>query len=420
MKKWMVLYLILIGLLVWGFIGVFNPFFSEFDMKVNNKEKQVSTIHFIHWTPFPEKIFEQFNRKYPDIEIEYEQIDREHYSDLLKSRISSGERIDVMGIMPADYEEFVLTNVLVDLSDQPFLENYHPKVREAIKSMSLQKREYAVVYRDWVYGIWYNKIIFSKYNLDIPKNYEEFLEVCKILKSKDVAPIVLGGRDDYHARLILSIRFFDFLKSHPDWSKNLQYGNVSWNDEELLDVLKDIENFIKEGYLKENSLELTYHQAFLEFVNGQAAMIIMGDWSTNLIQYDIEKVCDPGVFPIPYNKEGEVLEVPGSNGDNLIGIFSGSEKREQAKLFLEYLSSKEAAQVYTDITMTVPPIKGINTDNVKYYELWEPLRKAKRIPVQTNLLDSAKQKSIDRKVKELLMGNITAEELLEQFNKPDD
>ena len=57
---------------------------------------------------------------------------------------------------------------------------------------------------------------------------------------------------------------------------------------------------------------------------------------------------------------------------------------------------------------------------MKYYELWEPLRKAKRIPVQTNLLDSAKQKSIDRKVKELIMGNITAEELLEQFNKPDD
>ena len=67
------------------------------------------------------------------------------------------------------------------------------------------------------------------------------------------------------------------------------------------------------------------------------------------------------MFPIPYNKEGEVLEVPGSNGDNLIGIFQAQKKRP-GKLFLEYLSSKEAAQVYTDITMTVPPIKGINTD----------------------------------------------------------
>lgn len=47
-------------------------------------------------------------------------------------------------------------------------------------------------------GIIYNKEIFERCHLQIPQTYQEFLDVCKVLKKRGIMSIGVGGSDLWH------------------------------------------------------------------------------------------------------------------------------------------------------------------------------------------------------------------------------
>ena len=59
-------------------------------------------------------------------------------------------------------------------------------------------KTYAVGAVESTSGIIYNKEIFERYGLSVPQTYQDFLNICKTLKSKGIDPIGVGGSDLWH------------------------------------------------------------------------------------------------------------------------------------------------------------------------------------------------------------------------------
>lgn len=381
------------------------------DAELSDQEKV--TIHFVHWSEFPKQIFTDFSKKYPNILVEFEQYGIQLYPQVQMARIASGENIDLMGILENDYKKFISKGYLVDLTNESFLKNYEPDAVDSIAQMDAGHHIYGVAYRKWVLGIWYNKILFNKYYLKPPKDYNDFINICSILKTNGVGPLVLGCKDKTVGSYIFYLRLYNGLRK--DGFKKINAGEIKWTDRNIVGALKDIEDFLKSGFLLKESMNLTEQQAFYKFMNGQAAMCLMSDWSLDMIDPGVDKVCDLGVFPIPNNDNFEAQLIPGTKNGLLFGAFAGSRNKTEAKLLLDYLSQTETAQYYSDATKSKTTVKGVAYDKLKYNELWEPLRKAELIAPVTVTIDNNVQKIFNQNIRELLMGVKSPDRICEEL-----
>jgi ABC-type glycerol-3-phosphate transport system substrate-binding protein len=420
MKRYLSIGVIIVGIAV--ILGLFYKIvpMNKIDMfnlteRPYGNEQEAITLHFLHWSPIPEKIFKDFSEKHPNIKVEFEQFGMQQYPGVQKARMSSGEGVDIMGVMESDYDSFVDKGNLLKLTGKSYLNNYREEVIQALADLHPNGEIYCLPYKSWVLGIWYNKILFNKYNVRIPKNYKEFLEVCSILKSNGIAPMVLGCRDEWISSYIFNLRIWHASETDNDWFRGLGSGKVRWTDKKIIRAFEETKDFIDKDYLLKDSINLTYYQAFSEFINGRSAMCLMGDWSTDLCEPGIEKVCDLGVFPIPFNDTGSIKMVPGAKAGMLLGIFSETPFEKEAQLLLEYFSKPEVAQVYSEQTKSNSPVKGVRNNQIKYNDLWEPLQKMKMMTPLNTVLDHEVQDKLSKCAKELIINAKTPYKIAEEL-----
>ncbi len=376
---------------------------------------ETKKLHFLHWDDFPDKILEGFNKKYPDSVIEYEQYGSNDYSNIQKMKIASGEDLDIMGIMRYDYTDFTSKKYLVDISLEGFLNNYTDMSKYELIGLSEDGKIYAIPYKGWVLGIWYNKILFTRYNLSVPENYYDLIDICRKLKKIGIDPLVLGVRDDEVCNYLLYLRFQELEEKYPNLFNKNKAEDIDWNSLDFETVFYDIDYFLSNGFLKENSYSLTQKQAFVEFVKGGAAMIIMKDSSIELASKDDSRVFHPGVFPIPYNIHGKVSKVTGNKADFLIGIYSKTKYIHESKQFLEYISIPEIAQTYTEATKTVTNVINTSQYNLEYSYLWDPIRRMEFISPKLYELSPETQNKNNALTKEFILNIKTYSEMKQEL-----
>ena len=82
-----------------------------------------------------------------------------------------------------------LVEDVTDLWDEFVVAN---GVSEDIKeSFTVDGKAYAVPYSIIYNTVIYNKNVFAEYNLEVPKTFDEFLDVCQTLKDNGITPIAL-------------------------------------------------------------------------------------------------------------------------------------------------------------------------------------------------------------------------------------
>jgi|GEM_PF-4766960 raffinose/stachyose/melibiose transport system substrate-binding protein len=404
------LFTILIGVLLFNTIKL-----SDFASDNNNMKETKVKITFIHWIYIPEEIFTKFNEEFPNITVDYQRYNMASYSEILQKKIFMGEKLDVFGVNELELFKYGNQNILLDLSNEKFLQKYKPEIRSEIQKLSNNK-EYAVSYNAECFGIWYNKIIFKKYNLSVPENYSELLEICETLKQKDIQPIVIGAKDPEVASYLYLLRIINFMEDE-NWQTDLKTGKKSFVKGELLNLFIETEDMIKNGYISKKSVELSYHQAFSYFINAKAAMVIAPDRSLNMIEDESPNICDPGVFVIPYADNKTDIKTTVNYLSALIGINKDSQCVDEAKLFLEFLSRPEIAKIYYDDTLSYPTILETNANKLIYNELWEPIRSNNSRNLYDGYISKDANSILNNSAKAFIAELITAKDLAEVFQK---
>ncbi len=157
---------------------------------------------------------------------------------------------------------------------------------------TVDAKQYCVPLNVAYWGMFYNKKIFAKYNLQPPKTWSDFENVLSTLKSNGVTPM-------YQTSVLFSFVWFEQLLagSSPDTYNALATGKAKYTDKPVVDAMKLWRTEEKAGYFTDPSIK-TQPQSLLK--SGAAAMVPFGTWFNTSMTGEGQK---PGVdydfFTIP-------------------------------------------------------------------------------------------------------------------------
>lgn len=152
---------------------------------------------------FIEKKVAEYEAAHPDIDIEITSAQNQPYKEKIKVVVGSDQAPDIFFSWGGEFSErFIRENLILNLN--PYLEK-DAKWKDSL--LDTQMVEYTAD-DGMVYGVpfrldgklfFYNKDIFKKEGLEIPKTWDEFIAVCDKLKADGITPIAEGNQDQWPA-----------------------------------------------------------------------------------------------------------------------------------------------------------------------------------------------------------------------------
>lgn len=323
---------------------------------------------------FPQSQMELFNKIHPDVKVNvgtFSGVDE--YLKAQKVRLMSNDGVDVMALRSESLSDYVKSGYLEDLTGKPFLKNFN---EEYFKQFSVDGKVYSIPGTLDLIGVWYNKDLFKKLNLSVPKTWTAFLDACEKIKASGVNPLMNGGKDSWP----MEFDVYPFIQSiyvkDPDIFTKLDKGEAKYTDPQWIDAFQKIIDFYKKGYVAKECLAMGFDQSAQLFDQGKTAMLIQGEWAGQaLVDATKKPTFDYGVFALPHSDE-EIV-VPVSIGST-IGVNAKSKNKEAAMALLEFLASDlESSKLMNASSGNFSPVKGMPIGDKPAAADWQELLKMK-------------------------------------------
>ncbi len=222
-------------------------------------------------------------------------------------------------------------------------------------------------------GIFYNKEVFADLNLEIPKNFDEFYELCGAIKDAGTTPLYVGGADMWPFTIDGQIWMTDGIKADPNWFDDINTGKTNFSQSVCLDAWEAGLELVDAGYYQDNFLTGSYEGSMEALWNGEAAMTFQGDWfAINLVEnYSKKEVNEKiGFFGISLesNMVGWGLFIPGATV--VVPKSGDAAKEEGGREFINYITGP-AYQTLIDALEMPPVIEGFKTPEITVIALQE-------------------------------------------------
>ncbi len=321
------------------------------------------TLHLFHQKQEAQetfaKIIEEFTKKYPHITIEQEIVTNDP-SAVLKSRIATDEIPDIFqaGLEVIDISK---GGYMTDLTSEAFLKNINEAAVQSPSFTDSDGKTWALPIDGSCIGIFYNKDIFAKYNLTPPQTLSEFENVVKTLRDNGVTPFALGFKDAWTIKTTSICAFSPAVYGrYPSWDVDKSAGTVSfavtpeWSSS--LELLKKI---YESGDTK-TAFDTDYNGACSMIARGEAAMMAQGLWALEPIR-DINPDVNIGIMALPVSENPEDTKLH-QFPDFSLSISSQSKYQEECKLFFEFLTTTEIAELWSNTAKLFSAVKGVSVD----------------------------------------------------------
>lgn len=243
---------------------------SEQNQVQSEKKVNLSILYSgenVNWVATIEDLSESFMREHPNIVLNIETSDTGIYTETLKAKEATDNFPDIFEIQdPYTFEQAGKLG-RIPMSVSNLVDN----------PVTIDGEIYAVPLYTTTYGIIYNQVLFKKYNIREPKTYEDFLNLCKKLKSSGVTPLAVGGSDSEN--LTYWINYFfqaDVISNKSDWQKRRNQKQVSFQDSASVKMMQDYKSLMTSPYVLEDSINMNDNQLASELINGNTAMIYAG------------------------------------------------------------------------------------------------------------------------------------------------
>ena len=153
-------------------------------------------------------------------------------------------------------------------------------------------KQYCVPLNVAYWGMFYNKHVFAKYGLQVPKTWADFEKIMSTLKAAGVTPM-------YQTSTLFSFVWFEQLLagSDPATYNALAEGKAKYTDKPVVDAMKLWAQEEKAGYFTDPTIK-TQPQSLLQ--TGDVAMVPFGTWfNTSMTGEGQVPGKDYGFFVIP-------------------------------------------------------------------------------------------------------------------------
>lgn len=377
---------------------------------------EVVELNYFTWVSsadksYPANMIAAFEEKYPNIKVnvEYGSQNVDEYLQMQKVKLLSGKNLDVTTIRAESRQSYTDAGYLLDLSGEDFLNAYS---QDYLDMVSTNGSVYCMPYGMDVMGVIYNKAMFEEHGWQIPDSYESYLALCDEIAAEGITPAVQGYKDSWPMAMDLDLFMNRAVVEDPDIYSKIESGEAKYTDPMFQEIFTDMNEYFQTSAVDPNAIGMTYDQACSSFATGQAAMMIHGEWAVSALQtagMDFEI----GVFPVPLNKEGEEQRgITAITSTQVITSFS--EHPEEAKLFLEFMSTPEAGKMLVDGSGNFSPVEGVEADAMT---IWQDLLKLPSTDFYTDMMGQAACSEMYKATQMMFIGEMTPEEALEDIQQ---
>jgi raffinose/stachyose/melibiose transport system substrate-binding protein len=211
--------------------------------------------------------------------------------------------------------------------------------------------------------LWYNKDVLDKYGLKVPKNMQELKQVSKVLLANGIVPLATGGADAWPLTFIFISIAIDYDK---DGFWDADAGRSSWNKPWMIQALKTWQDLTQSKIIVDGYSTLTLDNARQMLMEGKAAMICEGSWSTFWWTNEPYKsmIAKDTILParLP-DFNGDGIQPPPYGGPDVTVCLSASTKDpESAYKIAKWTSIGEGAMNFSNYLLTFPGATTVKMD----------------------------------------------------------
>ncbi|WP_239617744.1 ABC transporter substrate-binding protein [Cohnella mopanensis] len=320
-------------------------------------------------TAFRDKV-KEFQQLNPNIVVEDLSVEDEGtFNTKFKTAVASGDVPEVFANYGgAAFAEYAKQGVAMDLSeildsDKEWSGSYLD-VFENWKFPDVPGT-YAVPYEFYAIGIFYNKDLFAKANVEVPATIEEFEAAAQKLKDAGIVPMALGEKDTWRGGHLYSVLVDK--KMGGQIADDIRNRTAKYNDQPFIDVLTQMKSWQQKGFLGDNIVSIDVNAEKNMFHTEKTAMHMDGSWYIG--EAGQSPISDKvGFFPFPYygdKPENKDVWMGGAGGAFSISGKAEGAKKEAAIQLLKFVTSPESFQYYQQVQKGgVFPVK-IESDPAK-------------------------------------------------------
>ena len=289
-------------------------------------------------------IIPAFNEKHPDIKVVFKPTPPADYNASLNAKLAGGTAGDLITCRPFDASlDLYNKGHLVAVNDLESLNNFSDVAQSAWQTDD-GSTTFCMPMASVIHGFIYNKEAFAELGLEIPKTIPEFMAVlAKIAEDGGYTPMAMGTADQWEAATMGFQNVGPNFWNGEQGRKGLIEGSEKLTDSQYVKVWEHLASwgdFLGRGYQAQK-----YPDSQNLFTLGRAAIYPAGSW--DITTFNTQADFEFGAFPPPV-PEGQDTCYISDHTDIALGINAGSDKIEQAKVFLEWVGSAEFADIYSN------------------------------------------------------------------------
>jgi raffinose/stachyose/melibiose transport system substrate-binding protein len=289
-------------------------------------------------------IIPAFQKHYPDIKIEFLTTQPADFNAALNAKLDGGTAGDLIACRPFDNSlKLYQKHELDGLNDLKGLENFSDFAKAAW-STDDGKTTFCVPMASVLHGFFYNEDAFKKIGATPPKTMAEFHDILdKLKKDGTYTPIDMGTADQWEAATM------GFYNIGPDYWKGetgrlgLIAGKEKLSDPQYVAVFKELASWAP--YMGNGFQAQKYPDSQNLFSLGKAAIYPAGSWDISTFRKDEQFPI--GAFPPPL-PAGDTECYISDHVDIGMGVNAASKNKDDARKFLEWLTTPEFAELYAN------------------------------------------------------------------------
>ncbi len=340
-----------IGLLITGCKGEKSK--TE-DLAVHSETK----VKIIFWddnagpqrTPIWNKLIQTFEKRNPSIDVEYVGLPKDYAKSKFDAAIAAEDMPDVGSVYTSWLPEFSHRGALLPLD--PYFEKWSEKEKINKEAIDFSKRIvgdnklYGVPYTQNLDILWIRTDWFEKANVKAPETWDEFFKAAETLTDSATGRYGYSIRGGAGGAFQLQRMMYAY-SGIEDYFLN---GKSTINDPKHVEFLKRYFGLYQK-FTPKRDITNDYKAMLANFDSGIAAMIQhnIGSYAEHSEGLNLEQF---QAIPLPKSINGRYVAEDG----NTIGIsiFKGTQHPDEAWEFVQFLSSKEAQQLWNKTAGQIP------------------------------------------------------------------
>lgn len=292
---------------------------------------------------------EAFERKYPGTSVEFEAIT--DYEGTVRTRMSTQEYGDVLcrpSIQSVDFESY-----------------FEPlgKLEDFEKTMNFTNTSSPIAYNGIVYsypmvatvgaGIVYNKNVFQKAGVSVPRSVEEFYDAMQKIKDEtDAVPIFMN----YPSGWTLNQWEGGLMSASgdPEYKNKIIFEDSPFVPGDAhYELYKMMYEVVKRGLCEKDLLASEWEQSKQDIADGKIACMVLGSWAIAQVKELAANPDNIGYMPFPFEVNGK--KYAEAQLDMPLCINKHSKNKATAYAWIKFMSDDTDWVQYTE---SIPVKKG--------------------------------------------------------------